>query len=95
MTTPFKKQYIPKKMLSILSGIKDGSDIANVFGRWGIKESVDKEWYGNDVRYDFENLRLCGFKEYDKYLTQMYGDYMQLPPNSQQVAHVENIYLRK
>lgn len=92
--SPFGKKYLPKKMLSILSEMKVGSDIANVFGRWGIRESVDKEWYGTDIRYDFENLKLCGFKEYDKYLTQMYGDYMQLPPNNQQVAHVDNVYLR-
>ena len=92
--SPFGKQYLPKKMLSLLSVMKDGSDIANIFGRWGIKESVDKKWYGTNVRYDFENLKLCGFKEYKKYLTQMYGDYMQLPPDNQQVAHVDNVYLR-
>lgn len=92
--SPFGKQYLPKKMLSLLSEMKNGNDIANVFGRWGIKESVDKEWYGDDIRYDFENLKLCGLKEYDKYLTQMYGDYMQLPPENQRVAHVDNVYLR-
>lgn len=92
--SPFGKKYLPKKMLSILSEMKVGSDIANVFGRWGIRESVDKEWYGTDIRYDFENLKLRGFKEYDKYLTQMYGDYMQLPPHDQQIAHVDNVYLR-
>ena len=94
LSTPFGKQYLPKKMLSILSEMRDGNDIANIFGRWGIKESVDNEWYGNNVKYDFENLKLCGFKEYDKYLKQMYGDYMQLPPNNQQVAHVDNVYFR-
>lgn len=92
--TPFGKEYLCKKMLSIISEMKPGNDIANIFGRWGIKESVCKEWYGSNVRYDFENLKLCGFKEYDKYLTQMYGEYMQLPPNNQQVAHVDNVYLR-
>jgi lipopolysaccharide cholinephosphotransferase len=94
LITSFKKQYLPMKMLSILSSMKTGSDIYNVFGRWGIKESVDKNWYGTNVRYDFEHLKLCGFKDYDKYLTQMYGDYMQLPPEEQRIAHVDNIYLR-
>lgn len=93
--TPFGKEYLPQKMLSEISKTKPGQDIANVFGRWGIKESVDKEWYGNGVRYDFENLKLCGLKEYDKYLTQMYGEYMQLPPESQQVAHVNNVYIKE
>lgn len=92
--TPFGKEYLPQKMLSVLSKMKQGDDMANVFGRWGIKESANKEWYGNSIRYDFEHLKLCGFKEYDLYLTQMYGDYMQLPPESQQVAHVNNVYLR-
>lgn len=93
-TAPFGKRYLPNKMLSMLSEMKEGDNIANVFGRWGMKESVDKEWYGDNVRYDFENLKLRGLKEYDKYLTQMYGDYMQLPPESQRVAHVDNVYLR-
>lgn len=92
--TPFGKEYLCKKMLSTISEMKTGEDIANVFGRWGIKESISKEWYGENVRHVFENLKLCGFKEYDKYLTQMYGDYMQLPSKSQQVAHVDNVYLR-
>ena len=94
LATPFGKRYLPKKMLSLLSEMKNGNDIANIFGRWGIKESIDKKWYGTNVRYDFENLSLCGFKEYDKYLTQMYGDYMQLPPVNQQVAHVDYVYIR-
>lgn len=92
--TPFGKEYLPKKMLKLFRNMKSGSDIANIFGRWGIKESVDRSWYGENERYKFENLTLQGFVEYDKYLSQMYGDYMKLPSKDQQTAHVENVFLR-
>ena len=34
-------------------------------------------------QYTFEGVTFPGPKEYDKFLTAMYGDYMQLPPEDQ------------
>lgn len=74
--------------------INKGDFVGNLLGRWREKEIVPKEWYGDSTRYSFEDTSFVGIKEYDKYLSQLYGDYMSLPPKEQQIAHVENVYLR-
>lgn len=59
----------------------------NMMGAYKTKELIPTEWYGTSSFYDFEGLKLRGIKEYDKYLTQLYGDYMQLPPEDQRGKH--------
>lgn len=59
----------------------------NMMGAYKVRELVDTSWYGEDVFYDFEGIKLRGFKEYDKYLTQLYGDYMKLPPEDRRRIH--------
>lgn len=39
------------------------------------------------VEYEFEGYRFLGVKDYDKYLTLLYGDYMQLPPEEKRKTH--------
>ncbi len=41
------------------------------------------------IDMDFEGYIVRGFKEYDLYLTKLYGDYMKLPPKEQQVPKME------
>ena len=77
-----------------LMGIHEGDYLGNLLGRWGEKEVIPIDWYGEDKRYEFEDAYFVGIAEYDKYLNQLYGDYMTLPPVEQRVAHVENVYLR-
>ena len=45
-----------------------------------IRGIIPKKWIGNGVQYQFEDLTVYGFEETDRYLTFLYGDYMQLPP---------------
>lgn len=61
--------------------------IANYYGAWGKKEIVPAEWYGEGASAEFEGLSVTVPKEYDKWLTQVYGDYMQLPPPEKRVSH--------
>lgn len=44
------------------------------------------EMYNGYVTLDFERLRLKAPLNYDKWLTQFYGDYMKLPPEEKRVA---------
>lgn len=84
-------RYIEKKMLSI----HNGNYIGNLLGHWEEKEIVPQQWYGLGFYYDFEGLQLMGLKEYDKYLTRMYGDYMRLPPMEKRVCHADGVFLMK
>lgn len=61
--------------------------LANHGGAWGKKEIVPAEWYGEGVPVMFEGMQVTAPAEYDKWLTQVYGDYMQLPPVEKRVGH--------
>lgn len=54
-----------------------------------------KECFDDFIQLDFEGYKLkapCGYHEV---LTQMYGDYMKLPPEEQQVTHHSNKAYKK
>ena len=38
---------------------------------------------------EFEGYKFRCFKEYDTYLSLLYGDYMQMPPKDKQVMHLD------
>ena len=61
--------------------------IANYCGQWGEKEIVPAEWYGEGCDLEFEGLTVKAPKEYHKWLTQVYGNYMQLPSEKDRVGH--------
>ena len=46
-----------------------------------------KEWYEPGAWYDFEDTKIFGPSNYDAILTQLYGDYMELPPESDRGRH--------
>lgn len=64
-----------------------GATWANYCGAWGKKEIMPAEWYAEGVELTFEGLTVRGPKYYDKWLTQVYGNYMQLPPVEKRVGH--------
>ena len=67
--------------------IKEGRLIINWGGAWGKKEIVPAEWYGDGADATFEGIRVIVPTEYDKWLTQVYGNYMQLPPEEKRITH--------
>lgn len=88
---PWSIFEINQRMDGLLKQLKPGPYLSNVFGAWGIKECIPIEWYGNGVKYMFENTEFCGLRDYDKYLTQLYGDYM-VPPKGDKHIHLEGVY---
>lgn len=66
---------------------KKGSRLANHSGAWGKKEIVPADWYGDGVFLEFEGISVRCPKEYDKWLTRVYGDYMKLPPLEKRISH--------
>ncbi|NLJ17124.1 MAG: LicD family protein [Clostridiales bacterium] len=44
------------------------------------KEIMPAEYFNNLIKINFKDEELCVISEYDKYLTQIYGDYLQFPP---------------
>ena len=54
--------------------------IINFQGGYGLKEMTRREYFDEYILIDFEGYKLRVPKGYDSYLTDIYGDYMTLPP---------------
>ncbi len=59
----------------------------NTVGAYGDKEILEKEVFEELIDVEFENKKYKGLKEYDKFLSAVYGDYMKFPPKEKQVTH--------
>ena len=59
----------------------------NIMGAYRTVEMIPTAWYGKEAFYQFEDIKIRGIKEYDKYLHHLYGDYMQLPSVNARKIH--------
>ncbi len=66
---------------------EDCSSLINFCGCWGFREMFPKSVYGKGRFYPFEDILLNGPEDYDFVLTQMYGEYMTPPPESERDHH--------
>lgn len=71
---------------------KQGRYIANYYGAWGRKEIIPHEIMEPAVLYKFEDASFYGVRNYDSYLTSLYGDYMVLPPEEKRHIHLTDVY---
>ena len=53
---------------------------------------IPAECYGDMAEYDFEDTRLMGPVDADAYLTHVYKNYMQLPPENKREIHCSEAY---
>lgn len=83
----FLWEKIKKNSLSFITSfdVTKAKYIGNIWGAWGFKEWFPREMYDIHSVGDFEGLKLPLPKDPDAYLTQMYGNYMELPPIEKQV----------
>ncbi len=86
---------IPKKLMDFIQkislkciikiGEKNNECTGNIWGFWAEKEYFETRIYTDLINLKFEKLQLPVPKEYDAYLTQLYGNYMELPPVEKRV----------
>lgn len=64
------------------------------FGDDGIREFMPTEWFREYTTLEFEGKPFSVLTHYHEYLTRLFGDYMQLPPEEQRVTrHNYDSYL--
>lgn len=51
------------------------------------KHKFNKVLFSSTVRMSFEDRSFMAFQDYDSYLRNAYGDYMQLPPEEKRISH--------
>lgn len=82
------------KLEDILHSIPYGSTqwAGAVCGSYGLKEHLSIDVFRDYVLKPFEDRNYMCIKQYDKYLSSIYGDYMTLPPKEKQVGHPFEAY---
>ena len=73
--------------------VKKSELVINFMGQTSFKftEMLNKNIYGCDSYYLFENVKMLGPEKYDQYLTSLYGNYMIPPKDSDKNAHVSEL----
>lgn len=67
---------------------KKSKYICNFVGYALFKDIYDADIFNEYTTHKFENNKYCIFKNYDKYLTTLYGDYMTPPPKEKrEIGH--------
>lgn len=65
--------------------------ISNYSGAYWEKEIMPRAVFGEPTEYIFENMRVYGVRDYEAYLTSLYGDWRQLPPVEKRVSHHDTV----
>jgi lipopolysaccharide cholinephosphotransferase len=81
-------ESVQNKLMSLYKNKKDAKYLFDSMGRNISRGEFPIEWLSDTILVDFEGVKLPVPKEYDKYLTYLYGDYMDMIPVSQRhVSH--------
>ena len=92
--SPLSHKGFQDKIHKIVISINEGDMLANLFSPYGLKEFMPNDYFGEPVLYQFEGTKLLGPCKPHEYLTQLYGDYMQLPPKEKRLVHADEFFLR-
>lgn len=86
---PIKYKYIIRSYIKLCSKYDTENTEFVCHNVWGVgeKEKFPKEMLLETSKYKFEDLEVTGIKDYDKWLTIRYGDYMKLPPEDKRITH--------
>lgn len=74
--------------------LKEGCYYINYGGMNGAREIVRKEIFGKPIEYKFENMSFLGVENPDRYLSSIYGLYMQLPPENKRETHIKACFFK-
>lgn len=81
--------YYYKKINDLVSKYpyEECDQVALVVGYYNKKEVLEKTQYGKGIFLEFEGNHYRAPYDYKTYLTNLYGDYLKLPPESQRTPH--------
>ena len=56
---------------------------------YGSSKTVPYSLFDGYSEYQFEDMQTIGVTDYDTYLRNVYGEYLQLPPLEERVCHID------
>ena len=69
------------------------ADLAGIFSTgMGMPVMNDKRIFDETCDLDFEDMKISVVKDYDRFLTVQFGNYMQLPKEEDRIAHLATSY---
>lgn len=65
----------------------------NLAGAWRFREVMPKKYMGKPTLYKFEDTLIYGAENADAYLTNLYGDWRELPPPEKRITHHDYVLM--
>lgn len=86
---PFSNNWIINKMDKIArkSNSIESDEMGCLVWGYGKREIIPSFVHAEHIYLPFEDKEYMAIKDYDIYLTHLYGNYMELPPKEKQVTH--------
>lgn len=72
-------------------GAENAHEVAEIIAQGFIKGTMCKETFGQSVEVELRGKMFPAMPDYNHYLTGQYGNYLELPPEKQRVAHKINV----
>lgn len=93
---PFRKKLL-KHFDYYFANIPKSEYCANLqLGTYGLRECFKSSLWDEMTDLEFEDIKVSAFKDYDSYLTALFGDYMTPPPeNKRDSTHTFKAYKKQ
>ncbi len=85
--------FLVKKMEKNTCRYEDASFVTSIGSIYYSKEFTEKTLYEEYDKLSFEDMSFSVIQNYHFYLSMLYGDYMQLPPEDKRFSHGYEAYL--
>lgn len=92
---PLRMEKLVRKIDDVCArrNFDDCEYVAIMTSTYRQKDIMPKSYFGTPTLYSFEGFEACGVEQADAYLTHLYGDWRQFPPEEQRVTRHEAIYM--
>lgn len=92
----FSFDYLCRKIdkISTEYNFDNCEEIGGVLWGYGPQERVNKKAFMTPVKLEFEGKQFNAPSNWDEYLTGLYKDYMQLPPEDKRVQHGMTAFIK-